>query len=355
MGLNQGMHRDRRGPPRLGRDNVVRFLDAQHFLEKLADYEGCRRALVQSDRRLESHARIRVGFEVSGVRDQVIVDAVVMASGKGHLWLELPDIDIDLPKLKALGLSLEETYAHAGIAHGDEITEEVEVPAALSELDDPSETLVDAPSALPAGKADPAPSTTMEPSTSEMTPTRRIPDIPNLPTLPSIPARLALPALLALPPPRADTLVEQARLPADDPETTPDAPADQLTSSDSTSPDASKATDAETVEPLEHPGVPRATREGVVTLDGPDMLLGLWLLGLRHRSITVWGGPQEPPGAEVMLTLDLGRKLVLPARVVARFGPWLTLSVADSGPLRVFMLDVLSDQHIAVLAPSDED
>ena len=73
--------------------------------------------------------------------------------------------------------------------------------------------------------------------------------------------------------------------------------------------------------------LPRATPNGSMTLSDPIDLLGLYLSAIRHRCLTVFGGPAAEPGDPFDLEIRIPEPLVVTVTAVARVGDWLTLSV----------------------------
>ncbi|MBX2814151.1 MAG: hypothetical protein KTR25_20245 [Myxococcales bacterium] len=128
------------------------------------------------------------------------------------------------------------------------------------------------------------------------------------PTLPSLPPLLALPGRLALPPPPAETV--------------------QPISPDGT-PSIQKLRDQS--------DVPRATSEGLIHLNHPHILLGLWLTGLSTGFLTVLDGPTKPPGEQISLRLVADREFAVSAIVVTRSDPWLTVHIKDVSEIRTHL------------------
>lgn len=99
-------------PAQLGADNVIRFLDADHFLRELAGNLGRGRAFVRTRRDFELQTSIQLEIEAPGIPWKVDADAVVVFSRDGFVGLEFEDFEaVVLPKLDRLGQEAEEAKA----------------------------------------------------------------------------------------------------------------------------------------------------------------------------------------------------------------------------------------------------
>jgi hypothetical protein len=78
-----------RGPPQLGADDVVRFLEGAHFLEEHADTLSRGRLFARTRRTFEVGAKLRIAIEVPEVDRTVVSDARVLLSKPGYVGLEL--------------------------------------------------------------------------------------------------------------------------------------------------------------------------------------------------------------------------------------------------------------------------
>ena len=185
------------------------------------------------------------------------------------------------------------------------------------------------------------------------------------PTLPGLPARLALPGRLALPPPTNDEDLSKSELAAEAGLRTPSENEAEVFNSDmlrelsqklnlETSASRKLAKSSTSQEPSEHKvdahglaaleglNLPRATADGTLSLHDPQVLLGLWLTGMRNGVLTILGGPPGLPEENITLKLTLEKELVVKARILARAGPWLTVRMNDIEPVRRFLAGVLA-------------
>lgn len=432
-------------PAQLGADNVIRFVDAAHFLRELAGNLGRGRAFVRTRRTFELRRPIAVRIEAPGIDQRVSASAIVVFNRDGFLGLEFESFEEDLlPALDALGQA-----AEARVANGPA---ERTVVASISDLmseNGPSETIrgavieEDLPPALAPTPVDGNPEvrradvdaterdrgpnrrtadpTVPPPSISQSVRPRRRPilaesdpDAGLAPTDgPPIPRRRrpavedlqgfeitaqspssAEPAFGAesLPSPAdfedrgADVTAEMGEEESDalviavDPALAPtfegsapedlremivsgheaptamstadsplDAPADldifdaPLAESDPEN-GSPPWTERPTVEPDDvlddkrwH--LPRTTTGGVLRMTDPSDLLGLYLLEVRHGTLTLFGGPTGETGDQVRIKIIAGRVVELTATIVARMGEWLTVHVEDHAPLQALLTE----------------
>lgn len=101
-----------RGAPReraaeLGLDGVIRFEDADHFLEELAGRLGRGQAFVRSTVAYPLNEPVMFELEAPVVRRRLTLPARVVFARNGHLGLELERFDDLVPKLDALGSEVE--------------------------------------------------------------------------------------------------------------------------------------------------------------------------------------------------------------------------------------------------------
>ncbi len=91
-------------PAQLGADNVIRFLDVDHFLRELAGNLGRGRAFVRSRRNFAVKSRVTVEVEAPGVSWRVSGEASVVFIRDGFVGLEFLDFENRmLPELDRLG------------------------------------------------------------------------------------------------------------------------------------------------------------------------------------------------------------------------------------------------------------
>ena len=96
--------------------------------------------------------------------------------------------------------------------------------------------------------------------------------------------------------------------------------------------------------------LPRASPAGVVTFADPVDLLGVYLSSLRHRTLTVVGGPAVAPGDPFELEIRAHRAVGLTVTAVARVGEWLTLVVDDPTPVETLVREAREGWCPAVTA-----
>src|SRR5687767_623899 len=70
-------------PAQLGADDVIRFLDTEHFLRELAGNLGRGRAFVRTRRDFELQEALTVQIEAPGVGWKVMAEAVVVFARDG--------------------------------------------------------------------------------------------------------------------------------------------------------------------------------------------------------------------------------------------------------------------------------
>ena len=80
-------------PAQLGADNVIRFVDADHFLSELAGNLGRGRAFVRSRRQFELRSALSVEIEAPGIDRRVPATAIVVFIRDGSVGLEFEDFD----------------------------------------------------------------------------------------------------------------------------------------------------------------------------------------------------------------------------------------------------------------------
>lgn len=92
------------GPAQLGADNVIRFLDVDHFLRELQGNLGRGRVFVRSKRRFELRTTLPLRIEAPGVAWGIPAQATVVFVRDGFIGLELEDFEAKvLPRLDLLG------------------------------------------------------------------------------------------------------------------------------------------------------------------------------------------------------------------------------------------------------------
>jgi len=99
------------GPPQLGSDDIVRFVNAEHFLEEYAQNLRLGRLFVRTKRSFQPRDRLMVAIEGPGVDWTVGADAVVLLSKAGYVGLELrafeeqvlPTLELLADEVKAAG------------------------------------------------------------------------------------------------------------------------------------------------------------------------------------------------------------------------------------------------------------
>lgn len=95
-------------PAQLGADNVIRFVDADHFLSELAGNLGRGRAFVRTRRQFELRSALAVEIEAPGIGRRIPATAVVVSTREGSVGLEFEDFeDALLPRLDRLGQAVE--------------------------------------------------------------------------------------------------------------------------------------------------------------------------------------------------------------------------------------------------------
>jgi hypothetical protein len=90
------------------------------------------------------------------------------------------------------------------------------------------------------------------------------------------------------------------------------------------------------------PGL-RATASGVVRLQDPTELLGLYLTQLRHGVLGLCGGPAGEVGREVTIKLASRRIVSLSGQICARVGAWVFVTVGDVSEVRELLRDQAED------------
>ena len=80
-------------PAQLGADNVIRFLDAEHFLQELDGNLGRGRAFVRTRRSFELRTVLALSIEGPGVERRIPVRALVVFARSGFVGLELGDFE----------------------------------------------------------------------------------------------------------------------------------------------------------------------------------------------------------------------------------------------------------------------
>lgn len=99
-------------PAQLGADNVIRFVDADHFLSELAGNLGRGRAFVRSRRQFELRSALSVEIEAPGIDRRVPATAIVVFIRDGSVGLEFEDFEAELlPRLDRLGQQVEASHA----------------------------------------------------------------------------------------------------------------------------------------------------------------------------------------------------------------------------------------------------
>src|SRR5688572_18788128 len=95
-------------PAQLGADDIIRFMDSDHFLRELAGNLGRGRAFVRTRRPFELQEAVRVQIEAPGVTWTVRAEAVVVFSRDGFVGLEFEHFEqAVLPELDRLGQDAE--------------------------------------------------------------------------------------------------------------------------------------------------------------------------------------------------------------------------------------------------------
>lgn len=82
----------------------------------------------------------------------------------------------------------------------------------------------------------------------------------------------------------------------------------------------------------------RASSSGLITLESNEILLGLWLAGLKSGYLSFLDGPNSSPGEQVNLTFLVDRELSTKATVITRIGPWLTVSIDDLPVIKAYLV-----------------
>ncbi len=349
-------------PAQLGADNVIRFVDLPHFLEELAGNLGRGRAFVRTRRKFELRSTIDVSIEAPSIDSRVEARGLIVFNRDGFLGLEFENFERDvLPELDALGEAADrlmhssagENTVVAALPHlqpaiededgGDaQASAEPEPPTARGAFDEgrapprmPPARGPTIPAAPPPARARRRPILTEdllnreEPAAeSNPLPRRRRPLVDDL----------QAPALLDGEPPTAD---ESERLDEADPSLVAFDDISAAPTIEGLAPmglrgRAVEALGAQTADELSDGRwvLPRATASGVLRMTDPIDLLGLYLSALRHGTLTVYQGPEAEPGETVALEVSAQRTVTLTGTVVARIGPWLTLSIEDAEPVR---------------------
>ncbi len=144
------MVEERRGrAAQLGADDVIRFVDGEHFLEEMAGNLGRGRALVRSRRTMTVGQRFPVEIEAPGAPHRVRLLAVVAMSDGATMDLRFADFEQRLETLDALGDEVERSIragaasvAAAGFEDNDD-TGLLEIPPGLFEPTPPEVHIVD--------------------------------------------------------------------------------------------------------------------------------------------------------------------------------------------------------------------
>jgi hypothetical protein len=339
-----GVSRNAGGPAQLGADNVVRFADTSHFLSELAGNLGRGRAFVKTKRKLDLQSRLAVRIEAPGVAWGINAEATVVFVREGFVGLELVDFEEDvLPKL-------------------DRLAEE-----AARNSSDPNERTVIGP--LPnapesSGAAD------VHIEDDERTGAMFIP--------PDLAASLSTQRLRTdsdlhagedgtLDEEMADEPILEGspRKPSPREETQLSAPPEQVPSLDARASPSSETIAASGDATIDlrsvkaEPAAPsivsfgedaleskelsviRSTTSGIVRLQPADAA-GLYLAQIRHKLITLYGGPDGERDQTVKLKLALAERVVtLDGKIIARVGGFVTIGLGD---IKAFE-EALRDQH----------
>ena len=397
-------------PAQLGADNVIRFVDVAHFLRELTGHLGRGRAFVRTRRKFELRSSIDVKIEAPGIGRRVSARGFVVFNRDGFLGLEFEDFETRLAReLDDLGRAAETgldgsgdrmvvspmPQARSAPGPRDAAPFGPADPRAVTGWVGPME---DAHIRVAAtGQRRPGDLSPSAPTTAQAQPhwnptparlRRRQPadGVPNAaprPLTDDLQADLGMAAVSpptesgfvshpetqeTEPPPGLKAMLDQSRW-SDAPSMAPvvaplnvmnsDAgpPSLDLELPDDDEPEPAAATRpgipiiAEGVESLSKPGLnlPRMTPAGVLRMTDPADLLGLYLAGIRHGTMTVFGGPSAMPGDVLTIKISAHRVIELSTVVVARCGLWLTMTVHDSSPL-VALLRETSDAFGAALA-----
>jgi hypothetical protein len=106
----------------------------------------------------------------------------------------------------------------------------------------------------------------------------------------------------------------------------------------------------------------RSTGSGVVRVKDPANLLGLYLCQIRHKTLTLLGGPDGEVGSAVTIKIASHHIATLSGRILARIGDWVTVELDDGWPIAALLKDdpepwldavrALAGHHLDAPAPS---
>ena len=385
-------------PPELGPDDVIRFVDLDHFLREVDGNLGRGRALVRSQRPLSLNAQLLVGIEAPLIGQQVWSDAVVVYAKEGLLGLEIvrfrEEVESQLVSLREaaearfqdladktvivdvppfLPQYANEAYVPFGQENGPESNRISDIltsphrPAQGSAPPSPRVRIDEGPS-MPAGSFEPpfpAWTPAVNPgSPEEHTPPPRSPppfeQTPRSPGLDLVRGPLTetpgvefSPEEQAPPPPLPDALLRslpsdgdepwsrpRSRRPDPPPSPRPETPKTEASNRAAVEdavpdvPDLPDLPDRAALLTDAHPALLRARPDGALEVSEPVELLGLFLTQLRHGKLTLLDGPSGARGQPVTLKLTGAADLELHARIAARAGPWVTLDITDVDPVQ---------------------
>ena len=309
-------------PARLGPDNVIRFVDVDHFRQELSGNLRQGRAFVQTSRAFKVMERVRLDIEAPGVDWRVAADAVVVFARDGFVGLEFQNFEKTVStELDRLGQQADQPRSTPG-----------------------GEVTVVGPAPTFDGTA-----TIDQSVTKDILDAKTIgTDVPRLPHQDTVsdqgtPVRVDGTQdieMYARPSRRrrrraagvsedflGDETLDGFHPAATGPTTQPTQPAPLLP--------------AEGLEVFEAGAWPfvRSTRDGTVTLDDEGDLLGLYLSQIRHGLLTLVGGPDGEIGGAIQLRIASKREIKLDGFIIARVGAWVTLAIEDPAPVETALYE----------------
>jgi hypothetical protein len=369
-------------PAHLGADDVIRFLDTDHFLRELAGNLGRGRAFVRTRRTFQLQDALSVEIEAPGVGWRVRAEAVVVFSRDGFVGLEFENFEqAVLPELDRMGQDAERmkrqvpseatviapmpTFESSDLPHRTgvatvHITDDEPEPSSrvhmrpMPSIPEPAETEaeellrvpVDRSSTLledaPLESAD-LPDGTQDLNMYERPRTRRPRNSEPQPRAVDIDDADAthdgtpLGSFIPPPPANGDSISSDLEL---------EAPSSRMREETDPRPQevppSIEAAGLEVFEDKSHRFL-RSTPGGVLRLEDEGDLLGVYLSQLRHGFLIAVGGPDGAVGATVRIKVLAGRAVTLDAKVLARVDKIVTLGIADSRPFRELLAEKKDD------------